>query len=267
MANHIAILAEPGELVIPRQLAGDIIPQLQKALAKTNADMEKFPGINGLDFRQFMVGSPEAQVDPETGMQMFAFGGPTTGPASTGGNFGGSVSDFSGRDDPFSGPGNESDLGGYFSDITQVSLPSSSIVQAGEGGDSPLQPRPSTPGFMPGIKFDEPLLNEADRPPGIEDELSEYFSTPPQILLAGEEEPVQYYGNEIQRENILGFSSAFDRYRGRGGLQSMANPLFGATQPNQPLSPGSVRGVFDADEFSLTERLQALLSRGIGGLN
>jgi len=78
MANHIPILAEPGELVIPRQLAGDIIPQLQKALAKTNDDMEKFPGVNGLDFRQFMVGNPEAKTDPETGMEMFALSGPSS---------------------------------------------------------------------------------------------------------------------------------------------------------------------------------------------
>jgi len=84
MPNHIPILAEPGELVIPRQLAGDIIPQLQKALAKTNDDMEKFPGVNGLDFRQYMVGSPEARVDPETGMEMFPLGSPTGRPGRSG---------------------------------------------------------------------------------------------------------------------------------------------------------------------------------------
>jgi len=97
--SHKSILAEPGELVIPRQLAADLIPQLQKALAKTNDDMEKFPGINGLDFRQFMVGNAEAKVDPETGMEMFplgrSFGGPTTGPASTGGRFSGTAQSFS----------------------------------------------------------------------------------------------------------------------------------------------------------------------------
>jgi len=81
MPSHIPILAEPGELVIPRQIAADLIPQLQKALAKTNDDMEKFPGINGLDFRQYMVGSPEAQVDEESGMQMFALSPPSFPPA------------------------------------------------------------------------------------------------------------------------------------------------------------------------------------------